>query len=103
MPTRETWQLIELTFSLSLYLTLLAICAATEAHWFIALVTPIFITGFYLEIRDMNATAKEKARIDSQKSTRSHYYNIWYRPADSTRIQYLANKIREAKKKIHRR
>jgi hypothetical protein len=69
----------------------------------VAVLTPLFIGIFYASLRDMRAKKKEILQIKSQKTAQMYYDNIWYRPADSTRLEYLANKFQEIKKKIRRK
>ena len=106
MHRRVLWCLFWLALSLSIYLFLLSVAIISMNNYFcfiVAVLTPLFIGIFYANIRDMRAKKKEILQIESQKTTRMYYDNIWYRPADSTRLEYLANKLQEIKKKVRRK
>jgi hypothetical protein len=106
MHRRVLRGLFWLALSLSIYILFLYIAIISMNTFFcliVAVLTPLFIGIFYANIRDMCAKKKEILQIESQKTTRMYYDNIWYRPADSTRLEYLANKLQEIKKKIRRK
>jgi len=69
--------------------------------------TTVLVAGYTGEIytvyRRFNGTKKEKLQIESQKSAGRYYYDRWYHPADSTRMNSLADKVREIKRKLRRK
>ena len=69
--------------------------------------TPILIAGYIGEIyaayRRLRGKKEEKLQMESQRPARHYYYDRWYFPADSTRLGYLADKIREIKRKTRRK
>ena len=88
-------------FCILLFFVVLTVLA--KIWWGTALFTAGCVMEIYSVYRGKHANEKEKRRIESQKTTRMHYDNIWYRTADSTRLEYLANKVQEIKKKTRRK
>lgn len=64
--------------------------------------TALLIGTLYRNYRYYRAGPKEKQAMLKQKPTQMHYYNKWYRPADSTELEYQKQKAEEEKKKIRR-
>jgi len=69
--------------------------------------TTVLVAGYIGEIytvyRRFYGTKKEKLKIESQKSARRYYYDRWYYPADSTRMNSLEDKAREIKRRLRRK
>ncbi len=69
--------------------------------------TTLFVAGYIGEIytvyRRFYGKKKEKLQIESQKPAGHYYYDRWYYPAESTRMNFLADKAREIKRKLRRK
>ncbi len=57
-----------------------------------------YVGEIYTVYRRFYGTKKEKLQIESQKPAGHYYYDRWYYPADSTRMNFLADKARELKR-----
>ena len=88
-------------FCVLLFFVVLTVLA--QLWWATAFFTAGLVMEIYGVYRGKHASEKQKRRIESQKPTRVHYYNIWYRAADSTRLEHLTNKAQEMKKKTRRK
>jgi hypothetical protein len=65
--------------------------------------TVLLIGTFYRDFRYHHAKPKEKQAMLKQIPTNMHYYNKWYRAADSTELEYQRQKAEEEKKRLRRR
>src|SRR4030065_2837199 len=81
----------------------ISVSLLAKGYW----LTPFLVAGFVGEVYSVNRRwhggKKEKLQMASQRSARHYYYDRWYFPADSTRLGYLADKIREIKRKTRRK
>jgi Flp pilus assembly protein TadB len=65
--------------------------------------TALLIGTLYRNYRYYRANQKEKQAMLKQRPTNMHYYNKWYRPADSTELEYQRQKAEEEKKRISKK
>ncbi len=72
-------------------------------YWMVAILIVGYVGELYAFYRYTTGTRKVKHLMDSQRPTMHYYYDIWYKPADATRESYMAEKLREFKKKIRRK
>jgi hypothetical protein len=68
-----------------------------SAGFFVAF-SAFFIMELYLRYHYTYSKSEEKRRIISQKPLNRYFYDRWYAPADSTELEYEANKLRKKKK-----
>jgi hypothetical protein len=100
---RKALAAFSIVLGLSITPMLIIASVLVKAYW----MTPFLIVFWAAEVytvlyRRSHAKKKEKLQMKSQIPTRRYYYDRWYLPADSTRLNYMAGKIREVKKKIRR-
>jgi uncharacterized membrane protein YraQ (UPF0718 family) len=89
-------------YGVCIYLSTLApnLWAALFAGTFFA---ALLIGTIYRNYRYHKADKKEKQRMVKQIPTGTHYYNKWYRAADSTELEYQRQKAEEETNKIRKK
>jgi len=64
----------------------------------ITLWTAVLVGILYRDYYYEHSNKKKKQRMNLQRSTINYYDNIWYRPADSTEIDYQRKKLQTKKR-----
>jgi ABC-type bacteriocin/lantibiotic exporter with double-glycine peptidase domain len=60
--------------------------------------TVLIIGLIYLDYLDRHTSRKVKQKREAQQALASHFDNIWYRPADSTELEYQREKMRKKRR-----
>lgn len=102
MP-RKVFSRIILVFGLCILPFLILASILAKAYWITPILVAAYVGEIWTEYRWHYGPRKEKLRMRSQTPARRYYYDHWYTPADSTRLDYLAGRLREIKKKIRRK
>ena len=91
-------------FLVSIFFIVLAF--SMRVLWISAILALVFSLGIVMPIywryRFRHSGKKEKERMIAQKQINSYYYNRWYTPADSTRMDYNIELIKKKKKTLMR-
>jgi hypothetical protein len=81
---------------------LIFVSLLAKGYW----LTPFLVAFFVGEVssvyRRWRGAKKEKLQMESQRPASHYYYDRWYFPADSTRLNYIREKIQELRKKTAR-
>ncbi len=65
--------------------------------------TTLLIGTLYRNYQYYRADSKEKQAMLKQIPTNMHYFDKWYRPADSTELEYQHQKAEEEKKRFSKK
>jgi hypothetical protein len=97
----KTKSLLANTFILGTFAFIVILSTGIRVLWISAslatLWTSLLITILYTNYRHQHASIKEKKRRNQQQPIRSHFDNIWYRPADSTLLEHEQKKLKRKK------
>ncbi len=91
-----------IVFNTVLSLFLLVLVVNIKPWWASAFLTFIIagylVWYFYMMYHMKHADKKKKEKISKQFSANHYYYDKWYTPADSTRMENEVNKLKKKKR-----
>ena len=99
----KKWGVLLLALELCILPFFILLSLVANAYWWTTVLVAGYVGEIYTVYRRFYGTKKEKLQIESQKSVGRYYYDHWYYPADSTRMNFLADKAREIKRKLRRK